>query len=276
MKKKIALPNAIGILLLSTFLISGGGYALIRIIERIRFQRLTDERYFLTQLIQTGPKKEALKSVYLQELLKLSKNKPLSFFEYDSEKAEKTLLTSPLIEEARVKKIPPHTLYVDYSLREPFAILYDFENTFIDQNGALFPIHPFFSPKKIPEIYLGLAPFDQDFYDKELFYKQPLKGAQFELALEVIQILSESQKEYDFFLKRVDLSLIQEPSVGRQELIILIENRDSSLHYLRLPVEKWEEQLNNYLILREKLAIDGQNRTIDLRLHSLGYIEEVS
>ena len=67
---------------------------------------------------------------------------------------------SPLIKKASIKKIPPGTLYIEYQMRVPLAYLGDYTNTALDEEGYLFPFSPFFTPKKLPIIYLGLQQDD--------------------------------------------------------------------------------------------------------------------
>ena len=106
-------------------------------------------------IVQTGPCKEALDSEYLIEVLDLSVDKPALFKTFDTKAAEDKLYADSLIEQVAVKKIKPNMVYIDYTLRKPIAKASDFYNAALDKEGVLFPIHPFFSPKKLPEIYLG-------------------------------------------------------------------------------------------------------------------------
>jgi hypothetical protein len=122
-------------------------------------RRLHNPKYDIQIIIQTGPEKEALKSIYLAELMHLSVDQKTNIYAFDVQEAEKNLLKSPLIESAKVKKYPPNVIYVDYTVRRPLAWIYDHKNIAVDKNGYLFPISPFFPPKNIAEIYLGESLF---------------------------------------------------------------------------------------------------------------------
>ena len=152
MRKQVPLSKALIILALVTTLVSGGGYLGIRKV----FNAKPNARIKLTTIVQTGPQKEALKTAYLAELLNLSQDLPLSVAHFDLKLAKEKLLNSPVIKDAVVKILPPQALYVTYVVRQPLAALYDVQNGALDEEGYLFPLSPFFAPKTLPFIYLGL------------------------------------------------------------------------------------------------------------------------
>src|SRR5258708_979144 len=76
-------------------------------------RRYTSDRYKITAIVQTGPEKEALRTVYLAELLGLSVDAPKNLYSIDLKKAQMALLSSPLIAKAKVRRMPPNTLYID-------------------------------------------------------------------------------------------------------------------------------------------------------------------
>ncbi len=41
-------------------------------------------------------------------------------------------------------------------MRTPYAYIGEFANTAIDKEGYLFPFRPFFTPKNLPILYIGL------------------------------------------------------------------------------------------------------------------------
>ena len=123
-------------------------------------KRMTDEACRIIAIVQTGPEKEALKTAYLAELLNLSVDKPTQLYALNLKKAEERLLASPLIASVELKRIPPGTLYIDYTVRKPIAWLADYNNTALDAGGYLFPAAPFFTPKQLPEIYLVFLPLE--------------------------------------------------------------------------------------------------------------------
>ena len=242
-------------------------------------------------IVQTGSCKEALHSDYLMELLDLSVDHSVSFSRFDVELAQKKILSSPVIKQAEVKKRTPGTIYIDYTVRRPIAWLADFCNTGLDCEGVLFPVHPFFSPKRIPEIYLGAKGYAEN--NPPLFGK-PLTGKFLEAAFTLLEILSERGKDL-FFIKRIDVSKMQEPSLGKREIVVVLEQeiytsgRDKpslSLHFLRLSARNFSKEIANYLNLRsvlletekQEVALMGKelparSRVIDLRLEQLAFVQ---
>lgn len=111
--------------------------------KKHRRSLLSDEKYRIVSIVQTGPEKEALKTACLAELLGLSSDQPTQLYAFNLKKGEAKLLASPLIASARLKRLPPSTLYIDYEVRKPIAWLADYKNTAIDASGHLFPVTPF-------------------------------------------------------------------------------------------------------------------------------------
>lgn len=254
-----------------------------------------DPKYNITLLVQTGAEKEALKSLYLEELIGLSIDRPTNIYLFDEKLAKKRLLLSPLIEKAVVRKIKPSTVYVDYKVRRPIALIYDLKNTACDKNGYIFPLSPFFSPKDLPEIYLG----DCSFLEEKDFWQRPLGSESALLALKVLKIISDIQ-DSSFNIKRIDVSNVF-AAYGKREIIVILEHlfnlsqkeREVTLVFpriLRLPVKNYEKQLGNYFILSNKMIQDYKkqlqitkemppivkfaSKTIDLRIGKLAFIDQ--
>lgn len=221
--------------------------------------RLSDPRFFITQIIQTAPQKEALKTTYLAELLHLSKDKPTPIDLFSIQEGEKALLSSPLIKRAKISKRPPNGLYIEYALREPIYRLVDFMNTAIDEEGFFFPLTPFFSPKNLPELYLGT----------EVPLISPEKK---KLAFDLLAYFA-CLRQPSFRLQRVDLAASDHPSLGRREIVIILQLKQGETHTLRLSPLTLYEGLGNYQSLEGKLQ--GKSQIIDLRLGHVGFIQPV-
>ena len=112
-----------------TLTLSVAGYLLWKKGDRTKS---LDPKYQIISIIQTGPEKEALKTVYLAELLSLSSDSFASLYDFDCKEGEKKLLLSPLISSASIKKMEPDALYIDYEVRKPIAWLSDYQNIGID------------------------------------------------------------------------------------------------------------------------------------------------
>lgn len=283
-----------------TLCLSFGSYALWK---KGRNARLSEEKYRVAAIVQTGPEKEALKTAYLAELLSLSADTPVSLYSIDLKKARQKLLSSPLVAEAEVKRIPPNTLYIDYEVRRPVAWLSDYQNIAIDREGYLFPVAPFFSPKQLPEIYLGLpafgAPEDKN-GRKGGQWLAPLKNRYLHLALEILQTLEGSPWKEGLRVKRIDVSNAFCPSLGQREIVLFTEEELALKQegkeivcifpkILRLAPKDYAQQLGNFFCLRKNMIEDYRRqlaslqqggtfspRIIDLRIPQLAFVENRS
>lgn len=268
-----------------TLFLSLGGYS---IWKKHRNERLRSATYQITTIIQTGPEKEALKTAYLAELLGLSVDLPTQLYALNVRQAESRLLASPLIANAKVKRFPPSTLYIDYEVRKPVAWLADFNNTAIDSEGYLFPVDPFFPPKRLSEIYLGL-PANSGWQ---------IKTPTFDLALEILQFLETAPWKEGLRIQRVDVSNAFAPSLGQREVVLFTEEELSVRKsngeivcifpkILRLAPKDYRQQLNNFFALRRSMMEDYQRqlasiqeggrfapRIIDLRIPQLAFVEK--
>jgi hypothetical protein len=282
---------------LATLLIGLGS---IYLYKQWNLKRRFDARYQISGIVQTGPEKEALKTVYLAELLGLSVDQPKNLYALDLKKAESALLSSPLIKKVAVKRVQPSTLYIDYEVRHPIAWLSDYSNTGIDQEGYLLPCTPFFSPKQMPEIYLGLPSFgaaEDTFGRKGGLWRTPIKNRYLNLALELLQTFEGSPWKEGLSIKRIDVSNAFAPSLGRREIVLFTEeeiavkkgDRQISFTFpkiLRLAPKDYAQQLNNFFALRKTMVEDYKTqlasadqggrftpRIVDLRILQLAFVE---
>lgn len=287
MSKEWTMKQALFCLIGSTCLtltLSLTGYS---IWKKQRTEKLQSPAYRITSIIQTGPEKEALKTTYLAELLGLSADKPTQLYALNPKKAAQTLLSSPLIASAKVKRLPPSTLYIDYEVRKPIARLADFQNTAIDKEGYFFPIAPFFSPKRLPSLYLGLSP------DTE----SPIESPALKLALDLLHFLETAPWKEGLLIERIDVSNAFAPSLGQREIVLFTEEEFSVRKengeivcvfpkILRLAPKDYAQQLNNFFALRRTMMEDYKKqiatlqeggrfapRIIDLRLPQLAFVE---
>ncbi len=203
-------------------------------------------------IAQTGPLKEGLKTDYLAEILELSANQPKSM---EIEEVETILRESPLIKKVSASYLSPDTLYIDYTLRSPTFALIDLENVALDLEGYLFPLSPYFTPKKLPELYLGLIEVPP--------WSLPLRREEVALANHLYALLGKR-------VKRIDLSRSNENSLGRREMIVILEYPGGICHTLRLSPKRYEEELRNYQRFQKK--VQDQRLIIDLRVPHLAYV----
>lgn len=244
-------------------------------------------------IVQTGPQREALKTEYLAEVLGICADQPQEATNLDLKQLQARLLASPLISEATLKICKPNLLYIDYTVRQPIAYLADFENVAIDKEGYPFPFSPFFSPKNLPEIYLGLSPFGKkpQTPDKPFFaWGHSLKGRDLDLAFNILSFASE-----ELHITRIDTSLAFLESYGARQIVLRVEDtlyqgKEQPIllaRLLRLSTDGYEKQLSNYLKLRHQLLEEERDaliedpshkpclRVIDLRIPNLAFVDEL-
>jgi hypothetical protein len=282
---------------LATLSLSLGGYF---IWKKHRQNCLQDEKYRIASIIQTGPEKEALKTSYLAELLSLSVDHPESIYAFDLKKGGAKLLSSPLIRQAKIKRLPPSTLYIDYEVRKPVAWLADYQNTAIDREGYLFPMAPFFSPKQLPEIYLGLPPFgsqEDRTGRKGGQWLTPVQNKHLALAFEILQYLEGSPWKEGLIVKRIDVSNAFASSLGQREIVLFtdeelnLRQNDREIFcvfpkILRLSPREYTQQLGNFFSLRRTMMEDYRKqiasseqsgrfapRIVDLRIPQLAFVQ---
>ncbi len=239
----------------SALFITGGTY---KGLQHYRSRHSQTAPTYLCRIVQTGPQREALKTTYLAEIMRISADRPITAASFDPAFAQKRLMSCPLIKEAKVKITASDTVYVDYTVRQPIAWLYDFDNIALDEEGYPFPVSPFFSPKRLPEIYLGIRNF---------YWGRPLKERNAELALTILQLLNRLSLQ----VKRLDVSKAFLPSLGRREVVLILEEQGFT-KALRLTPKNFAQELGNYLELRPKLPAIAQ--IIDLRIPQLAFIQE--
>lgn len=293
MKKKLTLTQSLLWVIASAITINALAFGCIKGVVFWKKLRGIDHRVPIRAIVQTGPQKEALKTAYLAELLDLSEDQPTLCSDFNLKDAEKKLLASPVISDASIKVQEPGILYVDYTTRQPVAFLLDYENVALDKEGYPFPVAPFFTPKKLPGIYLGM--------DEELRWNQPIQNEKMELAFALLEIVNGPIVGDLFNVKRIDVSNALEMSYGRREIVLFAQDeiyktfRGKEVRFiipriLRLPTKKYAQELANYLKFREQrlenerqelqMAEEGQQVvmcplvTIDLRIPQLAFIDE--
>jgi len=284
----IPVKKAIGIILGVTMLVCGTAALCFVCFKYIKSWRIHDPKYDILAIVQVTPDNEPLKTVYLSELLNLSVDQPTNIYRFNLENAERQLLSSPLIKKAKIQKNYPGIIYIHYVSRVPIAFLADFTNTAIDKEGVPLPFKPFFTPKILPEIYLGM---DEKIDDN--FLGKPIKNKRVTLALKLLKELSTHLVTESSVLKRIDVSQSFAQSYGQKQIVVVMEDKIEKVknglsvvchqsRILRLSSTGYSQELGNYLKLRkylvEKETMENQSKlreskVIDLRIPELGFIK---
>lgn len=245
--------KALLIIAVSALLVSGSAAAFVLFFHFQRALNRNPENHHIKSVVQTAERFEALPTLALEEMLNLSIDKPVNIEDFDIEDAKKQLLASHIFKHVEIKKIVPSTLYIDYSLKEPIGYLGEISNTFIDREGSVFPAFPYFTPKKLPEIFLGKTQPDKKQIDVIATLFAELKG---------VSLLS------------LDLRFMEENSLGRREIIVTLKVH-KALRTLRLNPDHFAEQIRHYVALeRAYLAKKQESHIIDLRLPMIAYLKE--
>lgn len=269
--KIIPLKRALLLIFASTFLVSGSLTGIFLYTRYQKSSRLQDPAYHIFAIAQTTSEKETLKTAFLAELLDLSVNRPMNLYQFNSKEAESKLLAYPLISKAFVKKIRPGIIHVDYSLRKPIAFLADFKNTLIDAEGVSFPFKPFFTPKKYPQIYLGIEGPDPS--TKPVIWGKKIQDDRFNLACDVLRSLELLSRTIHSQIFMIDVSKAFAQSYGERQIVLIEEqfSQNPCKRYLRISTENYHQNLADYVQLRKTLTL--QSCVIDFRIPKIAYLE---
>lgn len=217
-QKKIPFPKAIMAIFLSVCLVSGSSLLGVLAYKHMRMNQRADPSYRIVAVVQTSPDAEGLKTAYLAELLGLSVDKPMSLYSFNAKEAQSALMKVPVIKEAKVRKILPGTIHIDYTRRKPIAYYKDYSNTAIDEEGILFPFKPFYTPKRLPEIVTGVAVNAPEIWGSKVNNKS------LDLAYALLK-MSPGFCDGKTVLCRVDVSKAFSANAGKREIVLVLEER---------------------------------------------------
>lgn len=300
----IPLKKALLVILLSVVIVSGSSSLGLLYYNQHKKNKENNPNYQIVAVVQTSSDIEGLKTVYLSELLELSMDSPTNLYAFNSKEALKKLLASPVIKEAKITKINPGTIWVDYSLRKPVATLGDYSNTMIDREGVPFPIKPFFTPKRLPEIFLGRLEeegAEDAGTEKKFTWGTTINGKRLRLAFALLDFFIEHCCDGNTRLERIDVSKAFSLSCGQRQIVLVVEDscekqiNGKPLHciyprMLRLDTDSYESQLHHYLALRSYLqkqellslnTLENENifkdntMIIDMRISDLAFIHSL-
>ncbi len=264
---KISLRLAFTYIGLSILIFCGIPFLYVRAGEKRQQMSHNSAAYEIQYLAQTGPVKEALKTAHLEELLQLSSDNPHNLFAYSLTDGENLLMQSVLFEKVKLIREPENTLLVDYVARDPVAYLSDYLNLVIDNNGVVFPLLPYYTPKVLPKVYLGIQ--------IEPFESGQLEDSKWDVAKEILRFF-QSIKNKDLKLEKIDTSLIRAQSLGKREIIVVVHEtfgEKQYQHFLRLNSDDYIQGIEHYLTLK-KLSL-SQDLVIDLRLLPDAYLTPI-
>ncbi len=267
-KNKLSFSKAFFYIALSTLIFSGIPAFIWSSYCYHQKERIQNPRYIITELAQTGPIKEALKSEHLEEILGLSSNNPQNMFTFDIKEAEDRLIKSGVIKKANVSIEEPSTVLVEYTAREPVAYVADYSNLVMDSEGALFPLIPYYTPKLLPKVYFGIK-IEPMVYSK-------FEDEKFEVAQKILSFFEKLNLSSQT-IQNIDVSNLRASTVGKQEIIVVLTEelgRKNYIRYLRLSCDNYLDEIEHYLSLKQMSMPD--DLIVDLRLLPCAYITPVS
>jgi len=241
------------IVTLSCCCVSGGATAAYLFHLYTKHLHATNEASVIQAVLQSAAQYAPLQTTYLAEVLELSQDRPVNLSQFDLEAGHERLMATQVIREALIKKIKPNILYLDYKLRKPIALLGDYTNTVLDQEGRFFPYLPFYPPRNLPQVYLGgKAPPNP--------WGEKMEAQQIALVIDLL-------KRFDVgALQRIDLSQSEAPSSGTRQLVLVLDGG----MILRLTPKDYAQELTNYFILAEQMR--EKALVIDFRNPEVAYI----
>jgi len=274
MKKRLPFAKAILYIVLSLVivaLLATGGY---RGYRHYRRYISSSPKFAIKEIAQSSGTSERLSTSYLSETMGLSSNVPTQLTTFNVYKAKERLSQSPMIKYAHVKKRRPGMLAIRYLMRTPIALLGDIYNGALDEEGVVFPLSPYYAPKKLPELYLGE---EVDRFGKHIQTPKMLT------AFDVLSLLKETVSVHDFEIESIDVSQISHPSLGRRAIVVVISS-EFSRHYIRLHYKQYEQSIANYLEMQGELFFQEREsyqdkkieKIIDLRIPGYAYVDNVN
>lgn len=259
-KNLLPLSKAVLWIFLSVCLIAGTSFVGIVLYKFIREKKQMDPANTIVAVVQTCSDMEGLKTAYLVELLGLSVDRPANLYAFNANEARDKLLKTPVLKDAKLRKILPGTIHVEYKKRIPIAYYGDYTNTAIDREGVIFPFKPFYTPKRLPEIITG-----HDLLTDEgtPLWGQKVKNRWVTLSFDILKLSTQFCDDKSQ-LKRIDVSRAFADNAGSREIVIMVDERFVKMkegesvvcvypRVLRFSTCNYRQQLSNYLSLRTHL-----------------------
>lgn len=217
--------------------------AFVQIVAICLLTYLNSRCLAIQKVVQNGP----LPTLLLTELLDLSVDHPIAFKEFDSKKATQKLANYPFFHTVDVKKLRPSTVSVQYRLREPCAKLGERSNTVLDKEGILFPLLPYFSPRRLPELVVG----------------EPGEGS---IGQEKLTLFLDLLARFPpYSVERVDLAALESHTLGKRQIVVICTHQEKRCT-LRLSSDRYPQEITDFFHIQLNSLCKEESCLIDLRL----------
>lgn len=177
-------------------------------------RRASDERFTLRRIAARSTTVDKVPLSLLCSLLEVRGGS--SLFSVQPHDVLSRIRACPAFCGARVWRLLPATLGVEYTLRTPLASLGGFRNIVFDKTGTLFFLLPYFAPKRLPSVTLDLPLLSSI----EALQKETSASADMSLCLRMLPALTAFASRHKLLLERIDLSKRNHPNIFRREIII--------------------------------------------------------
>ena len=224
-------------------------------------RRQNSPQYTLKTLSSCSKTQDALSMEQIAGLIGLPEEEPVNLYRIDLSEAKRGLESYPAMKSAKVMRLRPNGLFVEYELRVPYFILLDFENMAVDKEGYPFYLFPIYTPKKIPELYVGL---------QTIAWNLPIESKEYRCAVDIVTYVEKTYPK-DMRLVRIDTHTMHAPSRGAQEIIVVFE-KSNRRYFVRLDVREYKTGLKRFLPLAQ--GTSGE-RVVDLRYKGFALIKDV-
>lgn len=204
-----------------------------------------DPIYIVTTIESKTEGDEILRPEIIAEWLNLSVERKVNLYAIDLRKAAALLKKQMIVRKVAVTRKPPSVLAIEAEIRKPVAFVGERSNIALDKEGNVFPFHPFYTPKKLPKLYIG-------------------KKENFTIAQKVLEWFIE--KGLLESVDSIDVRSAKALSLGEREVVVVISGR-----YGRLNPEALDEGLERFMRLSHL-----KEAVIDLRVEGMALVTKSS
>lgn len=182
--------------------------------------RQSDARFVLKRLASRSTTPDRLPLGVLTELLDLNSETESSLFAIHPDTARQRLLACPAVANARVWRLLPHTLGVEYALRPPVATIAGLKNVGVDRYGTLFFLFPFYAPKHLPSLVLPIQSVKSLSEAQRAVYL----AKETPIALRLLERLQQVVGPRHIIVESIDLVHLKEHNVFRREVVVVFSS----------------------------------------------------
>ena len=175
-----------------------------------------DARFIIKRIAARPETQDRLPLALLVELLGLDNTLPPSLFAIRPQQLRSRLLSYPSVADAKIVRLLPGTIGVEYALRVPLATIAGVKNVGVDARGHVFFLFPFYAPKKLPSLILPLS----DVSSLKDVQKQLWRMRETAIGLKLLELASELARLHHMNIEVIDVSKLRHQNVFRREVVV--------------------------------------------------------